>query len=130
MAQTRGCFGVIQVGSAVDVGELTAWDFAETAAEIDTSAMGDCTASSIAGAVKTTGNMSVSWDSGDAGQALMIVGETVAMDVNPAGLSAGESYSNPAVLILSKAITSSVDDVVKTDYTYSINGAWTVAANP
>ena len=130
MSATRACNGVIQVGPApTTVGELTAWGFTETAAEIDDSSMGDCTSSSQAGPIKTTGSMTVNWDSADGGQDLLVVGTFIAMEVNPQGLTAGKEYQADSVLILSRAVSAEVNGVITGEYNYTINGKWVVTDN-
>lgn len=126
MAITRGCKGVVKAGGTpTTVAEVTAWDFTETADEIDTTAMGDCTKKSEAGAIKTAGNISCWWDASDAGQDIFVAGDTVAIEIYPNGTTSGEVNYTGDVLILSRAITASTDNVISTSFTFTVNGALT-----
>lgn len=126
MATTRGCYGVIKAGDTpTTVAELTAWDFTETASEIDTSSMGSCTSSSEAGSVKTTGNISFWWDASDGGQDEIVAGATVAIEIYPAGTTVGEVKYSGSVVILSRSVTATTDSVCSSTATFTVNGALT-----
>ncbi len=129
MATTRGCFGLLRVGpTPTDVNELTGWSFTETADEIDTSSMGDCTKNSQAGAVKTAGQFDYWWDAADGGQDLLVVGTEVDIELFPGGAT-GVSYTG-TVLILTKGAEATVDTVVTSSATFTVNGALTEVAAP
>jgi len=126
MSTTRGCKGVVKAGpTPTVVAEITAWDFTETADEIDTSSMGTCTKKSDAGAVKTAGNITCFWDASDAGQNLLIVGEKVYVELYPGGDTNGLTYYKGKVLILSRGISSTVNEIVSQPFTFSVNGKMT-----
>lgn len=131
MATTRGCLGKVKSGATPDaVGEVTAWEFTETAEEIDTSAMGACTSSSEAGSVKTTGSVTCWWDPADGGQGNLVAGDTVALELYPGGDGSGATKYSGSVVVLSRSATGGVNSVVNTTFTFTVNGALTEATVP
>ena len=86
MATIRGCQGIVSIGvTPTVVGEVTAYTINAVADEIDTSSMGTCTASSIAGNKKTTGTISANYDPADAGQLLVVIGTAPQLIISPDG---------------------------------------------
>jgi len=127
MSTTRGCKGVIKVGDTpIVVLELTDFDFTETADEIDTSSMGTCSKKSEAGAIKTAGNFTCFWDASDAGQNLLVVGESINVEIYPGGDATGMTYYKGNVIMFTHGISSSVGGVVSQPYGFSVNGKLTV----
>ena len=125
MSTTRGCKGVVKAGAVPAViAEITAWDFTETAEEIDTSSMGPCTGKSEAGLVKTAGNITCFWDSTDAGQSELIVGVKVNLVLIPGGDVTGETTYTGEALILSRGVSSDVKGVITQPFTFSMNGGF------
>ena len=129
MAAIRGCFGVVEIGpTPVVVGELTAYSIDANAAEIDTSSMGTCTASSIAGVKKTTGTITANYDPDDAGQLLFLIGTTPQLIIYPEGKGTGlVAWTAAEANILQNSVSAAVDGVVTVEMSYSINGEFVVA---
>ena len=132
MPAYRGCRGVVSVGlTPTVVGEVTAFDFTETAQEIDTTSMnGTCTASSQAGTVKTTGSVTMNWDYTDAGQDLIVIGEFIALEISPDGTTNPAPLFAGVALILSKGATSEVNGIVGATFSYTIDGPWLETIHP
>ena len=129
MAALRGCLGVVSIGATPTViGEVTAYTINAVADEIDTSAMGTCTASSIAGNKKTTGTVTANYDPDDAGQLLMVIGTQPQLIIEPEG-TGGVTYTAASATILANNISAEVNGVVTVEMSYSINGEFTVS-NP
>jgi hypothetical protein len=143
MAVTRGCFGVVKAkavgatSAANAIGELSAWSFEETAEQIDASSLGTCTKSFVAGAKSTTGNFECHWTTatGDY-QTLFVIGDELALEIYPGGTGSGNTYYKTGNAIGSGAIMTSisrgagVDDIVNSNYGFTVNGELTATAVP
>ena len=129
MAAIRGCLGVVEIGVAPTVvGEVTAYTINAVADEIDTSSMGTCTASSIAGNKKTTGTVSANYDPDDAGQLLFLIGTKPQLIIYPEGKGTGlVSWTAAEATILANNVSGDVNGVVTVEMSYSINGEFTIA---
>lgn len=128
MSVKRGCFGKIKSGATPDlVGEVTAWDFDESAEIIDTTSMGSCTKKFEVGAAETKGNISCWWDSADTGQANFIVGTTVDVELYPGGDASGEKYYQGTAVITSIKRSGAVNTVVSVTFAFQVNGAMTLS---
>jgi hypothetical protein len=133
MTAYRACNGKIEIGAGpAIVGELTAWDANAVADEIDTSAMGDCTASSVAGVKKTTGTVTCNYDYADAGQLLFDIGEKPQLIIYPLGdLTSGlPIFTATEATILQNNMSAEVNGVVTLSMSYSINGEFVETATP
>ena len=123
MAAQRGCNGIVTYG-AVGVAQLTAWSANAVADEIDSSVMGDCTASSVAGVKKTTGTITANYDPADLGQAEFVIGATDTLVIQPTGAT-GETWTAEA-LILSTNVSAEVNGLIPVEFSYSVNGEFVV----
>jgi len=132
MSAIRGCLGVIEIGVTPEtVGELTAYTINAVADEIDTSSMGTCTASSIAGNKKTTGTISANYDPDDVGQLLFVIGTAPQLIIYPEGTTLGNVMLTAAsATILANNISAEVNGVVTVEMSYSINGEFVVGTAP
>jgi hypothetical protein len=128
MTASRGCLGVVEIGSGpAVVGELTAWDANAVADEIDTSSMGTCAASSVAGVKKTTGTLTCNYDHEDAGQLLFVIGTEQALIIYPFGKGVGDPiYTATSATILQNNLSAEVNGVVTIGLSYSINGEFVI----
>ena len=124
MAALRACNGVVLFGvTPTIVGEVTAYSANAVADEVDTSSMGSCTASSIAGTKKTTGTVSMNWDPDDVAQGQMLIGTITTLTIQPEGTGSGLSQlTSASALVLQMNITAEVNGVVTLEMNYSING--------
>jgi hypothetical protein len=132
MTAYRACNGVVEIGATPDVvGEVTAYSINAAADEIDTSSMGTCTASSVAGNKKTTGTISMNYDADDAGQLEMVIGTKPQLIVYPYGKNTGDPVWTAAeATILQLNVTAEVNGVVAADMSYSINGEFVITDGP
>ena len=124
MAAYRACNGVVEIGAgAAIVGEMTAWSINAVADEIDTSSMGACTSSSVAGTKKTSGTITCNYDHDDVAQLLFVIGTTQALVIYPYGDNVGDPIHTAATAtILAANISGEVNGVVTLEMNYSING--------
>ena len=126
MATIRGCLGVVSIGATPTViGEVTAYTINAVADEIDTSAMGTCTASSIAGNKKTTGTISANYDPDDAGQLLMVIGTAPQLVIEPEGVGV-TTWTAASATILANNVSAEVNGVVTVEMSYTINGEFVI----
>ena len=125
MATTRGCLGSVLLGPTPTlVAEVTAWNFDETAEQIDASAMGDCTKKFEAGAVQTTGTIDMWWDGADGGQDLFVIGAAVDIVLRTETGTGLPEFTGNAT-ITGNSVTSSIDGIISKSITFGVNGAMT-----
>jgi len=138
MAVTRGCLGKVFVkDAAVTSGETVMlrvrdWSFSESAERLETSEIGACTKTYVAGAVETSGTINVYWDTTTgANQGQMTVANDVFMSLYPGGTGAGSTiYQTPTggANIQEVSRTGSVDGIVETSYSFTVNGSLTTTS--
>lgn len=140
MAVTRGCLGKIYVKDAAVTSAATQmlrvrdWSFSESAERLESSEIGDCTKTYVAGAVETSGNITVHWDTtSGANQTQMTVANDVFMELYPGGNGSGSSYYKTptgGANIQEVSRSGGVDGIVETSYSFTINGSLTATAVP
>ena len=133
MAVTRGCLGIIKVrdaaasGSAARIYRIRDWTFSETAERLDSSEIGDCTKTFVAGAVETSVNINAWWDAtSGANQDDMTVANDVYVEIWPAGTGSGKTYySTPSggANINENSRTGSIDGIVEASWSLTVNGS-------
>lgn len=129
MAYTRGCSGLVEVGSAA-VAAVTAWELTESVEIIDTSTINNsCDASFTPGKVTRTGTVSCWWDATDTtGQEVMTPGATVTLTLKPEGDTTGDVTYSGSVVITEVSYGGSVDGAVTRNFSFRVDGAWTEGA--
>ena len=140
MSVTRGCLGQVlatsttATGAAVVVDEISAWQYEESAEQIDASKIGTCTKAFEAGAQQTTGQITAHWEPAATGtQGLFVVGDKVRLELYPGGTGSGSTfYQTPTggATITSVARAGGVDGLVSNDFGFSVNGAMTTTTVP
>jgi hypothetical protein len=141
MATFRGCLGKVfsaatSTGSPLVIGEVRNWQFEETAERKDASAMGTCAKKYVAGAIETSGQVQVWWDDADARQSDFVAGNTVGLELYPAGDGSGETYYKTAVtatggaVVTSRQVGGDVDGIVEQTFGFSVNGGFTTTTVP
>lgn len=134
----RGCFGKIKVkdegaGSLAVVGGLQEWSISEEAEEIDSSEIGSCVKSSIAGANSRTLSMSGFYAPSDGNQGDLTVGNVVDVEVYPAGSGSGNEYfatTTGGATVLTVERSGSNDGLVTLSLSLKINGNLTTTSVP
>lgn len=112
MARVRGCLG--RVFSTLDeVIQTTSWEFTEGGEELEAGEIGSCTNEYEAGATEVTGtiecNNGLLGGSEDAGQATLIRGASVQIEVFPEGLGIGNAKRIFAATVLEVSESGSKD---------------------
>ena len=137
MSVIRGCFGVVRAGAGPTVvGEMRRWEYSERAERIDTSIMGNCTKRFTAGAKETTGRLSMWWNliaaasdpAGDAGQDLLNVGDSIALELHPNGTGTGKPQLSGTVTITDVDGNADVATVAELTVAFALDGEWTKGA--
>ena len=140
MAVTRGCLGKIFVKDAAVTSGATRmlrvrdWTFSETAERLDSSEIGDCTKTYVAGAVETSGTINVWWDTtSGANQGDMVVANDVFIQFYPGGTGSGSTiYETPTAgaNVTEISRSGSIDGIVESTFTFTVNGALTTTSVP
>jgi hypothetical protein len=124
MARYKGKDGAIEAATE-DVGEIESFDLEFTTNEMDANVMSSDFTGVEGGQVTVTGSISVLTDPADAGQSALVVGEKVALILYPTSNTTGNKSVNGTFLITSKGTSTSVGDLVKTNYNVRNDGAVT-----
>ena len=137
MARVVGKYGVVRVGATPDVvGELRSWEYTETATEIDASVMGTGIGNVEAGVKRTSGSITVWWarvtgatdPAPDAGQLLLTVGATLAIELHPNGTGSGKPQLAGTGVVLEDAVTADLDGIVESTIRYGLQGEWAASS--
>ena len=138
MAVSRGCLGKIFVKDAAVTSGATQmlrvrdWSFSESAERLESSEIGACTKTYVAGAVETSGNVTVWWDTTTgANQTQMTVANDVYIEFYPAGTGSGSTYYKTptgGANIQEVSRSGGVDGIVETSYSFTVNGSLTTTA--
>jgi hypothetical protein len=91
-----------------EVGCITSWDWSQTQANVDTTCMKDEAATNLPGRTETTGNITVNWNDGDTGQAALVAGAQLTLQLYNDGETAGDLYDEVPVTI--DTVSKSVAD--------------------
>ena len=135
MAVTRGCIGIVKVkdaattGAAARIYRVRDWNQSETAERLDSSEIGDCTKQYTAGAVETTVAVNAWWDTTTgANQSDMTVANDVYVEIWPGGTGVGKTYYKTptgGANITEATKTGSIDGIVETSWSMTVNGSMT-----
>lgn len=120
----RACNGVIEVGAGpTAVGGLKSWELDESADEIDVSEMGACVRAELPGPQRGRLTASAWFTEADAGQALIVVGASLAITAYPLGKVTGRPRRSGTFVILSVAERADVAGAIEFDFTASVDTA-------
>ena len=138
MAVTRGCLGKIYVKDAAVTSGATQmlrvrdWSFSESAERLESSEIGACTKTYVAGAVETSGTINVWWDATTgANQTQMSVANDVFIEFYLEGTASGSNYYRTptgVANIQEVSRSGSVDGIVETTYSFTVNGSLTATS--
>lgn len=112
----KACMGVVHLGSSVPLGELRSWGTSGEADRIDVSIMGNCQKAFLAGPVQVTFRASVYTTQGDSGQALIVEGSTVAVEIFPEGTTTGKPRWTLSGDVLRREDTAEVDGAIEMNF--------------
>jgi len=105
MANHQGTEGVIKVGANA-VAEVRSWNVSQSAAVVDDTEISDTWQTNKPGLKSWSGSLNCYWDETDAnGQAALVVGAEVALNLYPEGASTGDKYYAGSAIITSLEIS-------------------------
>lgn len=125
MARYKGHEGSFSAGGDV-VTEVESFDINTSVNALDANIMGSDWTDVEAGQSSAEGSVSVLRDPDAAGQAAMVVGTSVAMLLYPESNTTGRTEISGNFMVLERATSVSVGDLVKDTFTIRNKGAVTV----
>ena len=129
MAKHKGSEGLIKVGTDT-IAEVLSFELDESAAEIDTTKLGDADRTYVSGTKSATGSLEAHYDPADTdGQVALAVGATVTLNLFPQGDTSGdEQLACSAIITSSRVSNSDNDETVKRAIGFRVTGAVTRSA--
>lgn len=122
MATYKGYSGTVKAGATpTSVGEVTSFSLTHSADVKETSALGSSFATNVATLQRWNGSVSANFDDEDAGQALLVIGGSVALELNAGNAM---KYSGTAV-ISELSISNDVAGIVTASFSFTGSGALT-----
>jgi hypothetical protein len=115
----KACNGAIELGpTPTDLVELRSWNYDQQGAVLDLSTMGACDSTEVAGRVtrRVEGTLYLA-DPTDAAQALIVVGDNIAVVVYPFGKSTGKLSLTGTMDITGRTESGDVDGGVELAWT-------------
>lgn len=129
MTTYHGNTGVVKAGTDT-IAEVTKFDVTETAPVTEDTAMGASWATHLTGAPKSwSGSIEARYFPGDTnGQAVLLVGDSVSLELDPIGTGTGLEKLTGTATITSRAISVDMTVVVNVTFQFTGNGALTHGA--
>jgi len=128
MATHTGSEGSVAVGSNT-IGEVRSFSLTISGETIEDTVMGDTHRSYKAGLKDATASVEMFFDedalSGSTGQAELSVGDSITLNLYPAGTAVGTRYYTGTALVTSKAVTSTFDGMVEMSAEVQFTGGLT-----
>ncbi len=125
MARYKGKDGAATAG-ANSIGEIESFDVSLTAQELGADVMGNDWSQIEVGLKSASGTMSVLRDPADSGQTAISIGSTVAMVLYPMGNTTGLTEISGNFVVTEEGISTQVNDLVKTSYSFRNSGEVTL----
>lgn len=125
MARYKGKDGSGTAGGN-SIGEIESFDVSLTAQELAADVMGNDWSQIEVGLKSASGSMSVLRDPADTGQTAMAVGSTVTLALYPMGNTSGLTSISGDFVVTEEGISSQVNDLVKTQYSFRNSGEVTL----
>jgi len=117
--------GVIKIG-ANTIGECRSWSIEQQADTVEDTVLGDSWKTNKPSLKSWSGSLSCWWDETDAtGQALLIVGAQVTLNLYPEGATTGDAYYTGSAIITGFTNKGEVGGMVEADFTFTGDGALT-----
>jgi len=118
MPTYTGNDGVVTADASA-VGNLRSWELNITGDEIDTPSMGDTARVRLPGKPNVDGRLTVWYDDADGGQALLVQGDSVALELRPRGTGSGlPEFTLSAARITGENYRGAVDAGLEVEYSY------------
>lgn len=118
MPRYTGNDGVVTADASA-VGNLRSWELNISGDEIDVPAMGDTARVRLAGKPNVDGRITVWFDDADAGQAELVQGDTVALELRARGTGSGlPEMTLSTARIISENYRGAVDAGLEVEYSF------------
>ena len=122
--------GLVRVGTNT-VAEVTEFEFTQSVAVVDDTAMGDAWKTHIAGSgiKEWSGSLTCHWDESDTnGQEALTVGASVTLNLHPEGNTTGDKYWTGTATIIEVTVTTPMEgSTIKRTFNFVGNGALTLS---
>jgi len=125
MARYKGHQGEVAVG-ANTIGEVESFDLELSVGELDANVMGEDWTDVEAGQSSGSGSISVLRDPADTGQAALVMGTKVTLNLYSEGNTSGLTEITGSFLVTSQSTSVSVGDLVKDTFNVRNAGMVTV----
>ena len=114
--------GTCKVGSDT-LGLLKSWSLTVGAATVDASSIGDAWDAFLAGSKNWKGQATAMFDATDAGQADLVEGASVTLNLYPIGVTAGNKYFTGTAIVSEVQHSASRNSVIEVQFSFQGNGA-------
>jgi predicted secreted protein len=115
MATFKGNDGIVKLGTSGGtniVGEVRSYSLEHTSDTVEDTAMGDASRTHVATLKSFSGSLDVFWDDSDTnGQGAFVVGNTVEINLYPAGAS--DTYYSGSAIVTGVSRSASFDGMVE-----------------
>lgn len=118
-----GTEGVIKIG-ANTIAEARSWSIEQQADTVEDTVLGDTWKTNKSSLKSWSGSISCWWDETDTnGQALMIVGAELTLNLYPEGATTGDAYYTGSAIMTGFTNKGEVGGMVEADFSFTGNGA-------
>ena len=122
MATYTGKNGAVYSGTTA-IAEIKDWSLETTSEMVADTVMGDSWVTNKPTLKAWTSSFNAIWDSADAGQATLVEGAEITINVYPTGNTTGEVEWSGACIITSVSKSASFDGLVEASFSVTGNGA-------
>lgn len=123
-----GTDGVVKIG-ANTIAETRSWSIEQQADTVEDTVLGDTWKTHKASLKSWSGSISCWWDETDTnGQALMIVGAELTLNLYPEGATTGDIFYTGSAIITGLTNKGEVGGMIEADFSFQGNGALTTGA--
>jgi predicted secreted protein len=124
MSTFKGNDGIVKLGTSGGtniVGEVKSYSLEHTSDTVEDTAMGDGSRTHVATLKSFSGSLDVFWDDSDTnGQGAFVVGNTIELNLYPAGAS--DTYYSGSAIVTGVSRTGSFDGMVEASLTVQGTG--------
>lgn len=124
MATYIGKNGVVKVGTAV--AEVKDWSIETTSEMVTTTVMGNDWVGNKATQQSWSASFNAFWDKADPAQAALVVGATVALELQPEGDTSGLTELSGNCIVASVSRSASFDGLIEASFSVTGDGALTI----
>lgn len=125
MATHTGSEGTVKVGANA-VAEIRSFSIEQTADTVEDTTMGDTYRTHKTTLKAWTASVDVFWDETDTnGQATLVPGAEVTINVYPEGSATGDTYMTGSAIVTGKTVNASFDGMVESSITLQGTGTLT-----